>query len=108
MNQITKHQQYAIQAKLNMLLGAEEYDRVFIDFELMEFRWGVLNVRVNSLYVNDIQTRYWLHIAITAESILRQRVRALNILTVDLSDTNAVSPAHGSNLVAGDATMFRY
>jgi hypothetical protein len=34
MNCITKHQQLAVEAKLNMLLGAEEYDRLFMEFQL--------------------------------------------------------------------------
>ena len=48
MNCITKDQQLAVEAKLNMLLGAAEYDRLFMEFQLMELQWGILSVRVKS------------------------------------------------------------
>ena len=89
MNSITKHQQLAIEAKLNMLLGAEEYDRLFMEFQLTDLQWGILSVRVKSEHVDEIQNRYWLHIAIIAESVLQRAVRVLNFLSKDFSGSTA-------------------
>ncbi len=89
MNRITKHQQLAIEAKLNMLLGAEEYDRLFMEFQLTDLQWGILSVRVKSEHVDEIQNRYWLHIAIIAESVLQRAVRMLNFLSKDFSGSTA-------------------
>jgi hypothetical protein len=89
MNCITKHQQLAVEAKLNMLLGAEEYDRLFMDFQLTGLQWGILNVRVKSEHVDEIQNRYWLHIAVIAESVLQRAVMVLNFLSKDFSGSTA-------------------
>ena len=89
MNRITKHQQLAVEAKLNMLLGAAEYDRLFMEFQLADLQWGILSVRVKSEHVEEIQNRYWLHIAIIAESVLKRAVRVLNFLSKDFSGSTA-------------------
>jgi hypothetical protein len=89
MNCITKDQQLAVEAKLNMLLGATEYDRLFMEFQLTDFQWGILSVRVKSEHIDEIQNRYWLHIAIVAESVLRRAVRVLNFLSKDYSGSTA-------------------
>jgi hypothetical protein len=89
MNRITKHQQFAVEAKLNMLLGAEEYDRLFMEFQLTDLQWGILSVRVKSEHVQEIQNRYWLHIAIIAESVLQRAVRVLNFLSKDFSGSTS-------------------
>jgi hypothetical protein len=89
MNRITKHQQLAVEAKLNMLLGAEEYDRLFMEFQLTDLQWGILSVRVKSEHVQEIQNRYWLHIAIIAESVLQRAVRVLNFLSKDFSGSTS-------------------
>lgn len=86
---ITKHQQLAIEAKLNMLLGAEEYDRLFMDFQLTDLQWGILSVRVKSEHIDEIQNRYWLHVAVVAESVLQRAVRVLNFLSKDFSGSTA-------------------
>jgi hypothetical protein len=89
MNCITKHQQLAVEAKLNMLLGAEEYDRLFMEYQLTGLQWGILNVQVKSEHVDEIQNRYWLHIAVIAESVLQRAVMVLNFLSKDFSGSTA-------------------
>jgi hypothetical protein len=72
-----------------MLLGAEEYDRLFMEFQLTDLQWGILSVRVKSEHVQEIQNRYWLHIAIIAESVLQRAVRVLNFLSKDFSGSTS-------------------
>ena len=87
MDAIPQHQQDAIKAKLNMLFGAKEYDRLFMGFQLATFKWGILSVQVNGEHVEEIENRYWLHIAIIAETVLHRAVAVLNVLSGDVSDS---------------------
>jgi hypothetical protein len=43
--QPTRHQQQAIEAKLNYFLGAEEYDRLFSGFEILRFDRNIHGLR---------------------------------------------------------------
>jgi hypothetical protein len=56
-------------------------------FEATGFHKGILNVRVRMESANCIKNRYWLHIAIVAEAVLKRAVRAVNIAPTDLSDS---------------------
>jgi hypothetical protein len=52
MNQfkLQKVQQQAIQARLNYFLGADEYDRLFVGFEILHIENEVLSERAARLY----------------------------------------------------------
>jgi hypothetical protein len=56
------------EAKLNMLLGASVYDKLFIGFEVISVRRGILNIHVSLDSVDPIQQKYSLHIAIVVVS----------------------------------------
>jgi hypothetical protein len=75
----TRHQHHAIEAKLNMLLGAGVYDELFIGFEVICIRRGVLDVHVSSHSADIIQRTYSLHVAIVAESVLKRAVKSVNL-----------------------------
>ena len=84
MDRITQHQQNAIKAKLNMLLGAEEYDRLFMRVQLTTLRWGILTLQVKGEHVEEIENRYRLHIAFVAESVLQRAVKVLIVLSEEV------------------------
>jgi hypothetical protein len=75
----TRHEHHAIEAKLNMLLGASVYDKLFIGFEVISVRRGILNVHVSSDSVDLIQQKYFLHIAIVVESVLKRAVKSVTL-----------------------------
>jgi hypothetical protein len=75
----TRHEHHAIEAKLNMLLGASVYDKLFIGFEVISIRRGVLDVHVNSQSADTIQRTYSLHVAIVVESVLKRAVKSVNL-----------------------------
>jgi hypothetical protein len=75
-----KIEQQAIQARLNYFLGADEYDRLFVGFEILRIEGEVLTASVQSAYTSEVQDRYSWHIAIVVESILRQAIRKVNVI----------------------------
>ena len=84
----TKFQQQAIEAKLNFMLGAEEYDRLFLGFVC-----GPLSDNVVSLFVETedrasvITTEYSWHVAVIVESVLKTPVKSVNVLPKDFSNS---------------------
>jgi hypothetical protein len=82
----SKPQQYAIQARLNFMLGAEIYDRLFPGFVC-----GPVFDDTVSLFVEDegrasaISAGYSWHVATAVESILGRPVRYVNVLPQHLS-----------------------
>ena len=72
-------QQQAIEARLNYFLGADEYDRLFMDFGILHIENGVLTVSVRSACTSEVQDKYSWHIAIVAESLLRQAIRKVTV-----------------------------
>ncbi len=75
----TRHQHHAIEAKLNMLLGASVYDELFIGFEVICIRRGVLYVHVGFHSADIIQRSYSLHVAIVVESVVKRAVKSVNL-----------------------------
>jgi hypothetical protein len=75
----TRHEHHAIEAKLNMLLGASVYDQLFIGFEVISVCRGILNVHVDFDSVDIIQREYCLHVAIVVESVLRRAVKSVTL-----------------------------
>jgi len=83
-----KVQHQAIQARLNYLLGADEYDRLFMDFEILRIENGVLTVSVRSTCTSEVQDKYSWHIAIAAESLLRQAIRKVRVVPLGESSSS--------------------
>jgi hypothetical protein len=82
MNQfkLQKVQQQAIQPRLNYFLGADEYDRLFVSFEILHSEKDVLTVSVRSAYTGEVQDKYSWHTAIVAEALLRQAIRKVIVI----------------------------
>jgi hypothetical protein len=84
----TKFQQQAIEAKLNFMLGAEEYDRLFLGFVC-----GPLSGNVASLFVESedrasaIEAEYSWHVAVIIESVLKSPVKSVNVLPKDFMNS---------------------
>ena len=79
--QTTRPHQQAIEAKLNYFLGAEEYDRLFMGFQILQFDRNILTVCVNG--ADDVQRKYSWHIAIVAEAVLKQAIHFVNVVPVE-------------------------
>ena len=79
--QPTRHQQQAIEAKLNYFLGAEEYDRLFSGFEILQFDRNILTVCVEG--ADDVQRKYSWHIAIVAEAVLKHAMHFVNVVPIE-------------------------
>jgi hypothetical protein len=81
----SKPQQYAIQAKLNFILGAEVYDRLFLGFAC-----GPIFNDTVSVFIQDkdrakaIAEGYSWHVATAVESVLRLPISYVNVLTQDV------------------------
>lgn len=86
-------QQQAIQARLNYFLGAEEYDRLFVGFEILHIENEVLTLSVRPACANEVQDKYSLHVAIVAETLLRHAIRKVNVIPLDESSSSHGLPA---------------
>jgi hypothetical protein len=73
----TLQEHLAIEAKLNMLLGAAIYDRLLIGFRVISVKDGVLLVLVDPENLAAINQKYSLHLAIVVESVLRRAVKSV-------------------------------
>jgi hypothetical protein len=73
-------QQQAIQARLNYFIGADEYDRLFSGFEILHIENEVLTLSVQPACTSEVQDEYSWHIAIVAETVLRQAIRKVNVI----------------------------
>jgi hypothetical protein len=89
----TLHEHLAIEAKLNMLLGAAIYDRLLIGFRVVSVKDGVLLVLVDPENLAAINQKYSLHLAIIVESVLRRAVKSV-----------VLNPKTKSNASPGRAT----
>ena len=79
--QTTRLHQQAIEAKLNYFLGAEEYDRLFMGFQILQFDRNILTVCVGG--ADDVQRKYSWHIAIVAEAVLKQAIHFVNVVPIE-------------------------
>jgi hypothetical protein len=73
----TLHEHLAIEARLNMLLGAAIYDRLLIGFRVVSVKDGVLLVLVDPENLATINREYSMHLAIVVESVLRRAIRSV-------------------------------
>ena len=78
-------QQYAIQARLNFMLGAEIYDRLFPGFVCGPVLEGTVSVFVEDEHrASVIAAGYCWHVAAAVESVLKRAVRHVNVLPQDV------------------------
>lgn len=83
----TRDEQLAIQAKLNMLLGAEAYDALFLGFEC-----GVIFEDVVHVYVPSadaaiaIGIRYPKQVALAVASVIKLPISDVYVLPRNYSD----------------------
>jgi hypothetical protein len=77
----SEEENLAVKARLNMLLGAKEYDRLFLGFECGNILGDIAHVYAGSDYLaGRIDSDYTLHIAIAIESVIRRPVKRVNVL----------------------------
>ena len=85
----TEVQQFAVQAKLNMALGKETFDRLFLGMEIDAVSDGVMKIWVRSEHCAlDIQTNHAGTIAVVAENILRKPIKSVLVLPKTFRDTS--------------------
>jgi hypothetical protein len=85
----TEAQQFAVQAKLNMALGKEVFDRLFLGMEIDGVSRGVMKIRVRSEpCALDIQTNHAGTIAVVAENVLREPIKSVLVLPKTFRDTS--------------------
>ena len=90
----TKVEQFAIEAKLNLILGAEVYDRVFQGFDVLEVANGELRGWSPSQHraaVIDVQ--FSATVAWIAQTVLNQPVRRVNVLMRGMRHDEREQPA---------------
>lgn len=83
----TEAEQLAIKARLNFILGAEEFDRLFLGFECGEIVDQIAHVYTpTEYYAARIDSGYQLHIAVAIESVIKKPIKAVNVFPKNLSD----------------------
>jgi hypothetical protein len=83
-------QQQAIQARLNYFLGADEYDRLFLGFEIVSIENEVLTVGVLPACTSEVREKYSWHVAVVAEALLKRSIRKVSVIPLEES---SASPA---------------
>lgn len=74
-------QQQAIEARMALIVGAEQYDRLFLGFQCTELEGGILFVdALDDDCAAEIEDRFSLHIAIVATEILKADVASVVVL----------------------------
>jgi hypothetical protein len=90
----TKVEQFAIEAKLNLILGAEVYDRVFQDFEVLEAANGELRGCSPSEHrAAVIGVQFSAIVTWIAQTVLNQPVRRVNVLMRGMRHDEREQPA---------------
>jgi hypothetical protein len=81
MYRVSSIENLAIQARLNFILGAEEYDRLFLGFECGPIRDKTAQVFARSEHnAHQIGSLYSTHIAIAVESVIKRPIKAVRVL----------------------------
>jgi hypothetical protein len=65
---------------LNYFLGADEYDRLFVGFEILHIENEVLTLSVRPACTGEVQDKYSWHVAVVAEALLRQAIRKVIVM----------------------------
>jgi hypothetical protein len=94
-------QQQAIQARLNYFLGAEEYDRLLVGFEILHIEDEVLTLSVRPACANEVQEKYSLHVAIVAETLLRRAIRKVDVIPLDVTIANPQDSSMNTSIGRG-------
>jgi hypothetical protein len=82
----TKARQQAIEAKLNFVLGADTYDRLFLGFVCGAVDHAMVDVFVqNEVTAAIVGSEYSWHVAVIVESVLKQSVERVNVLPKNTS-----------------------
>ena len=88
----TSTENLAIQARLNFMLGAREYDNLFIGFECGHVRDKTAHVYARSEHdAHEIGSHYAAHVAIAVESVLKRPIKAVRVLPKHFSDSPSES-----------------
>ena len=104
---ITEIQQYAIQARLNIALGARVYDDVFAGFEILEIAGDELRGWATSEYrAAVIDNHFSAEVARIAQAVTRQPVRSTSFLLRGLKHDTEQQPAWDFDACAPDAIAF--
>ena len=84
----SKAQQQAIEAKLNFVLGAETYDRLFLGFICGDVDNDTVDIFVqNEDTAAIVCAGYSWHVAVVVESVMKKTVKCVNVLPKNLSQT---------------------
>lgn len=79
--QLSIVQQQAIEARMALIVGAEQYDRLFLGFQCTELEGDILFVdALDEDCAAEIEDRFSLHIAIIATEILGADVSSVVVL----------------------------
>jgi hypothetical protein len=73
---------------LNYFLGAEEYDRLFVAFEILRIENEILTLGVLPANTREVQDKYSWHVAIVAEALLKRAIRKVNVIPLDASSSS--------------------
>ncbi|MBN9602599.1 MAG: hypothetical protein J0G33_06680 [Afipia felis] len=74
-------QQQAIEARMALIVGTEEYDRLFLGFQCTELEGDILFVDAfDEDCAAEIEDRFSLHISIIAAEILKRDVASVVVL----------------------------
>jgi hypothetical protein len=77
----TLAQHQAIEARMNMIAGAHEYDRLFLGMEIGEVHDGILYVFVECPKIAaELEANYSLQFSIVASPILQRDIQFVNVL----------------------------
>ena len=83
----SRNQQLAIQARLNMLLGAETFDAVFLGFECGVIFEDTVHVFVpGKAAATAIETDFSAQVASAVQSIVKLPIAAVHVLPRNYSD----------------------
>ena len=89
----TKIEQFAIEAKLNLVFGAKVYDRVFLGFEVLAVVDGELRAWSPSEHcaaVIDVQ--YSAEVAWIAQTVFNKPIRRVSVLVRGMSHDTSEQP----------------
>jgi hypothetical protein len=90
----TEIQQLAMQAKLNLALGARVYDAVFLGFEVLAIVDGELRGWARSEYcAATIDIHFSAEVSRIAQAVLKRRVRRTSFLMWGLKHDTDEQPA---------------
>jgi chromosomal replication initiation ATPase DnaA len=74
-------QNYAIQARLNFILGAKDYDTYFLGMQCTELSDGTAVIYVRSQFTaNAITARYMEAVTVAIESVIHEPVWNVKVL----------------------------